>query len=158
MIPEGAVCKLYFDLEFDKTLNPSSNGISMVKTFVKFIQCELLSAFNIRCKEDCILHLDASTSVKFSQHLIFNLDQCIFKDNINAGNFVTNACEKLQMFLQGDSSLDKSTLELWKTFNLPEENLVKFLVKNKDDNSVLFCDTGGKFKLSYKHDHSFIDN
>ncbi len=118
----------------------------MVRTFVKFIQCELLSAFNIWCKEDCILYLDASTSVKFSQHLIFNLDQCIFKDNINAGHFVINACEKLQMCLQGDSSVDKSTIELWETFNLSEENLVKLQVKNKDDSLVLFCDTGGRFK------------
>ncbi len=147
VIPEGAVCKLYFDLEFDKTLNPSSNGVSMVKTFVRLIQCELLSTFNIWCKEGCILHLDASTSVKFSQHLIFDFDQCIFKDNINAGHFVINTCEKLQMFFEGDSSLETSTIAQWKTFDLTKENLKGLLVKNKDNKSVLFCDTGRKHRF-----------
>ena len=35
VIPEGAACKLYFDLEFSKELNPEHDGVEMVKTFIK---------------------------------------------------------------------------------------------------------------------------
>ena len=35
VIPEGSACKLYFDLEFSRSLNPECNGASMVQTFTK---------------------------------------------------------------------------------------------------------------------------
>ena len=35
----GAVCHLYFDLEFRKELNPIANGTQMVDTFIKVIFC-----------------------------------------------------------------------------------------------------------------------
>ena len=31
----GAVCKLYFDLEFSRTLNPLVDSNSLVETFIK---------------------------------------------------------------------------------------------------------------------------
>lgn len=31
----GAVCKLYFDLEFDRTVNPSVKGDELIETFIK---------------------------------------------------------------------------------------------------------------------------
>ena len=31
----GAVCKLYFDLEYDRTLNPGRDGDKMVETLIK---------------------------------------------------------------------------------------------------------------------------
>lgn len=35
VIPEGAVCKLYFDLEFHKPSNGGSDGNSMVSLLIK---------------------------------------------------------------------------------------------------------------------------
>lgn len=35
IIPEGAACKLYFDLEFRRDLNPDADGGAMVQTLIK---------------------------------------------------------------------------------------------------------------------------
>lgn len=35
VIPEGAVCKLYFDLEFQRIFNPSMDGESMVAFLIQ---------------------------------------------------------------------------------------------------------------------------
>ena len=39
----GAVCQLYFDLEFSNDLNPDANGTKMVDTFIKVRTCTALS-------------------------------------------------------------------------------------------------------------------
>ena len=33
----GAVCQLYFDLEFSRVFNPESNAVRMVETFIKVL-------------------------------------------------------------------------------------------------------------------------
>lgn len=37
IIPEGAACKLYFDLEFQKEFNPELDGVTMVTDLIKVI-------------------------------------------------------------------------------------------------------------------------
>ncbi|XP_078799599.1 DNA-directed primase/polymerase protein-like [Oryzias latipes] len=88
VIPEGAVCKLYFDLEFHKPSNRGSDGESMVLLLIKYVCEKLLDVYGIECSEKNVLNLDSSTEEKFSRHLIFLLQHAAFKDNIHVGKFV----------------------------------------------------------------------
>ncbi|XP_013400289.1 DNA-directed primase/polymerase protein-like, partial [Lingula anatina] len=95
IIPEGAVCKLYFDLEFNKSLNPSKDGDVMVDSFIKFVCFHLDTMFGVYCDRSMVLDLDASTTEKFSSHLIFQLPGAVFRNNVHAGHFVRKICKKL---------------------------------------------------------------
>ncbi|XP_068746764.1 DNA-directed primase/polymerase protein-like isoform X3 [Montipora capricornis] len=88
VIPEGAACRLYFDLEFKREFNPEKHGAKMVDIFIKYVCYQLKDMYNLTCNRESIVDLDSSTSSKFSRHLIFHLPGAVFKDNINVGNFV----------------------------------------------------------------------
>ncbi|XP_025099727.1 DNA-directed primase/polymerase protein-like [Pomacea canaliculata] len=105
VIPEGAVCKLYFDLEFQRDLNTRADGEAMVDTFIRYVCVWLREMFQIQCDKSDILDLDASTESKFSRHLIFQTDNAVFSDNISAGNFVREIFWKLEdhLFSQDNS-------------------------------------------------------
>ncbi|XP_022064200.2 DNA-directed primase/polymerase protein [Acanthochromis polyacanthus] len=88
VIPEGAVCKLYFDLEFHKPSNKGSDGKNMVSLFIQYVCDKLLEVYGIECSAKNVLNLDSSTDDKFSRHLIFSLQNAAFKDNIHVGRFI----------------------------------------------------------------------
>ncbi|XP_060552472.1 DNA-directed primase/polymerase protein-like [Ruditapes philippinarum] len=90
VIPEGAVCKLYFDLEYDKTVNQDCDGDHMVAIFIQFVCKALMAIFNVSCTRKDVLDLQASTERKFSRHLIFQMKNAAFKDNIHAGSSKIN--------------------------------------------------------------------
>ncbi|KAL4240945.1 hypothetical protein ACF0H5_001728 [Mactra antiquata] len=95
VIPEGAVCKLYFDLEYDKTYNPQCDGNEMMKIFIKYVCLWIYDVYKIKCNRENILDLDASTEKKFSRHLIFQLKNSCFRNNIHAGRFVLHIMSAL---------------------------------------------------------------
>ncbi|KAM4836639.1 DNA-directed primase/polymerase protein [Thomomys bottae] len=88
VIPENAVCKLYFDLEFNKPANPGANGKKMVALLIEHVCKALQELYNVHCSAEDVFNLDSSTEEKFSRHLIFQLHDIAFKDNIHVGNFV----------------------------------------------------------------------
>ncbi|XP_056264561.1 DNA-directed primase/polymerase protein [Pseudoliparis swirei] len=88
VIPEGAVCKLYFDLEFYKPSNNGADGETMVSSLIQYVCDKLMEVYGIECSAKNILNLDSSTEEKFSRHLIFNLQSAAFKDNIHMGRFI----------------------------------------------------------------------
>lgn len=88
VIPEGAVCKLYFDLEFYIPTNPRADGKQMVANLIEFVCEKLEEHYGVKCSTENVLNLDSSTEKKFSCHLIFQLDNVAFKNNIHIGNFV----------------------------------------------------------------------
>ncbi|XP_050392006.1 DNA-directed primase/polymerase protein [Patella vulgata] len=96
IIPEGSVCKLYFDLEYLIEFNPSHNGDETVEIFIKYICYWLKRMYNIECNRCNVLDLDASTDRKFSRHLIFQLNDVAFRNNIEAGYFVSFIMKRLQ--------------------------------------------------------------
>ncbi|KAA0722378.1 DNA-directed primase/polymerase protein [Triplophysa tibetana] len=85
VILEGAVCKLYFDLEFDKPSNLHLDGKAMVAKLIQYVCEKLEEAYGLHCSPKDALNLDSSTSEKFSRHLIFMLPNAAFKDNSHAG-------------------------------------------------------------------------
>ncbi|XP_021794668.2 DNA-directed primase/polymerase protein isoform X4 [Papio anubis] len=88
VIPENAVCKLYFDLEFNKPANPGADGKKMVALLIKYVCKALRELYGVNCSAEDVLNLDSSTDEKFSRHLIFQLHDVAFKDNIHVGNFL----------------------------------------------------------------------
>ncbi|KAL3876729.1 hypothetical protein ACJMK2_034530 [Sinanodonta woodiana] len=172
IIPEGSVCKLYFDLEFLKEKNQECDGIKMVEILIKFVCACLRAVFCIECDRRHILDLDASTTSKFSRHLVFQTPNITFQDNIHAGSFVCYIFSKLLSYLRPKSSptflsgtqSDKNSQEkndvdnqhaegkeeeeeekdqlsaIWSQFS--KEDLEMLIVKDKNDDETLFCDTG----------------
>ncbi|XP_004682561.1 PREDICTED: DNA-directed primase/polymerase protein [Condylura cristata] len=88
VIPENAVCKLYFDLEFNKLANPGANGKKMVALLIEHVCKALQELYKVNCSAEDVFNLDSSTDEKFSRHLIFQLHDVAFKDNAHVGNFV----------------------------------------------------------------------
>ncbi|XP_065802512.1 DNA-directed primase/polymerase protein isoform X2 [Muntiacus reevesi] len=88
VIPENAVCKLYFDLEFNRLANPGADGKKMVALLIEHVCKALQEFYRVNCSAEDVLNLDSSTEEKFSRHLIFQLGDVAFKDNIHVGNFV----------------------------------------------------------------------
>ncbi|XP_021365336.1 DNA-directed primase/polymerase protein-like [Mizuhopecten yessoensis] len=154
VIPESAVCKLYFDLEFIKEHNPDRDGDCMVDVFIKYISFWLKNKFGIRCDRKDVLDLDASTKLKFSRHLLYVIPAVAFRDNIHAGNFVHFVASELrkQCCGSGNQSLGENMTprhaqgHTENTEELPEgvtaQDLESLMVKNKDGEDVLFCDLG----------------
>uniref|UniRef100_A0A670ITU4 DNA-directed primase/polymerase protein n=1 Tax=Podarcis muralis TaxID=64176 RepID=A0A670ITU4_PODMU len=88
VIPEEAVCKLYFDLEFYIPANQEADGKQMVADLIEFICKKIDEHYGIKCSLEDVLNLDSSTKEKFSCHLIFLLHNAAFKNNIHIGNFL----------------------------------------------------------------------
>ncbi|XP_060147335.1 DNA-directed primase/polymerase protein isoform X1 [Globicephala melas] len=93
VIPENAVCKLYFDLEFNRLANPGADGKKMVALLIEHVCRALQQFYRVSCSAEDVLNLDSSTNEKFSRHLIFQLHDVAFKDNIHVGNFVRKMLE-----------------------------------------------------------------
>ncbi|KAK4307002.1 hypothetical protein Pmani_021211 [Petrolisthes manimaculis] len=134
VIQEGAVCKLYFDLEFPRAHNPCNNGSTMIDTFIAVVCHFIHQEFNLRCSRKNILELCSSTDAKFSKHLIFNIPNTAFADNIQVGNFVSMVCKKLEEFDEGRALVNIPGIEL--------QDIEQLFVLDFKKCRILFCDKG----------------
>lgn len=160
VIPEGAVCKLYFDLEFHKPSNKGADGKSMVSLLIQFVCDKLMDVYGIECSVKNVLNLDSSTEEKFSRHLIFMLPNAAFKDNIHVGRFIHAILQPIITKLRRDSCPSKADISSSdnsgqthvdsETAQSPDmkrrkqevRGLSFLLVKNKNDQNDLFVDLG----------------
>ncbi|XP_063712535.1 DNA-directed primase/polymerase protein-like isoform X2 [Symsagittifera roscoffensis] len=95
VISENKLCKLYFDLEFDKNVNKNKNGVELVELFVELV-CSCLQYSNReRPQTGDILYLDSTTANKFSCHLVFV--RTVFENNEHCGVFVKHLCDSIQL-------------------------------------------------------------
>jgi hypothetical protein len=128
VIPEGHACKLYFDIEFNRDLNPSCDGDHLIDILIEAVSQELVRVFHIgKCTKNDVLDLDSSTDKKFSRHLIFNLKDAVFADNLQAGNFVAYLSDQLK---QEICSAD------------PSSKIRQLIVKSPHTTEDLFIDLG----------------
>ena len=92
LIPEGVPCRLYFDIEFSKKYNKEiTEDISETLIFelISELIFEFKGKYNLVIDRKCVVDLEASTSEKFSRHLIVHLpNKALFADNCHAGAFV----------------------------------------------------------------------
>ncbi|XP_007496122.1 DNA-directed primase/polymerase protein isoform X2 [Monodelphis domestica] len=113
VIPENAVCKLYFDLEFNRPTNPGADGKKMVALLIEHVCTALQELFNVHCSVEDVLNLDSSTDEKFSRHLIFQLSDVAFKNNIHVGVYTRNRNFRLYK---------SSKLGKWVPLEIAEDN------------------------------------
>nr|XP_058158293.1 DNA-directed primase/polymerase protein isoform X2 [Dasypus novemcinctus] len=109
VIPENAVCKLYFDLEFNKLANPVADGQQMVALLIEYVCKALQEFYNVNCSAEDVFNLDSSTDEKFSRHLIFQLHDVAFKDNIHVGNFVRKILQPALTLIDHEDDLIPET-------------------------------------------------
>ncbi|XP_077618253.1 DNA-directed primase/polymerase protein isoform X5 [Crocuta crocuta] len=110
VIPENAVCKLYFDLEFNKLANPEADGKKMIALLIEHVCKALQELYRVKCSAEDVFNLDSSTDEKFSHHLIFQLHDVAFKDNIHVGNFVRKILQPAFQLIAGkDDSISETT-------------------------------------------------
>lgn len=67
----GKPCNLYFDVEFERNLNPNAKGDAMVTIFVQFVSEFLHRRYDFEGLD--VVDLESSSDTKFSRHLIFRI-------------------------------------------------------------------------------------
>lgn len=148
VILEGAVCKLYFDLEFHKASNKNLDGKMMVAKLIQYVCEKLEEVYGLHCSAKDVLDLDSSTSDKFSHHLIFMLPNAAFKDNSHVGRFIHDILHPALTNLKksnpeapGENRDDVEGTQAKR--RKTEENDLGFLtVKNEKGQEQLFVDLG----------------
>lgn len=103
IIREGSPCHLYFDLEFNRTLNVEANGVAMVDLLLSVISDSMLDIYGLQFETDWTIELDSSTTEKFSRHLIIHVPNAAFKDNSHVGAFVGEICARIARLREIDT-------------------------------------------------------
>ena len=80
--------KLFYDMEFYKSVNPTLCGQQLTLHFIREVIKELKDIYSIETSEKECLILESTDAKKFSVHLIF-YDIC-FQDIFQLGRFVKN--------------------------------------------------------------------
>ena len=135
VIPQDAHCHLYFDLEFDKSVNKNINGADLIEVWIAVVIFCLKKTFNISASRKNIVELDSTTDAKFSQHQIWHLSNAAFRNNFEAGKFVRNMCSIVRSTLSDDSMSQKHR------FHPTLDDKLNLLMVNKSTGEkVLFVD------------------
>ena len=92
VINSDHMSKLYFDVEFPVKENLQKDGLQMAKKLLEVTSELLKEKFNHDANDKDILVLEASTSLKFSLHIIFT--KTVFRNNQIVGKFVKNFVKK----------------------------------------------------------------
>ena len=148
VIPEGHSCRLYFDLEFYRDVNPGLQGTDITEVFMNLVCFYLQQMYDIQCDRRNIVDLDSSTALKFSRHLIFHLPKAVFCSNIDCGSFVKYVYEMARRKLAKNSNSDHSDfrpmdVNLEKEIEPPDGiNIEMLFVNNKDGRKAFFADLG----------------
>jgi len=99
LIPESTPCRLYFDIEFEKSANTEISCVKaegLLSDFIDELIMEIQSIYSILISRKCIVDLDSSTSKKFSRHLIIHFPAGhLFADVVACGIFVKNFVGRL---------------------------------------------------------------
>jgi hypothetical protein len=64
---EGYPCRLYFDVEFETSANPSLDGAKLVEELIALTTEVLEEALDVRVDRRAFLEMDSSTPAKFSR-------------------------------------------------------------------------------------------
>ncbi|XP_046750114.1 DNA-directed primase/polymerase protein-like [Diprion similis] len=139
VIPDGSPCHLYFDLEFTKDLNPTSDGSKMTKTLIDVFCAYFLEHWGFPCRRSDVLSLDSTTDVKFSRHLVFHVKNVMFKNNKHTGRFVKAICSSIRQSLLVDNTKRSSADNILSHF--PRGDLAELFV-NTMKGKQLFVDEG----------------
>ena len=73
IIREKYPCRLYFDLEYLISHNPTVKGMEMLSKWTALVSWKLYEVYGVCVHAGHVIDLDSSTEEKFSHHLIFIL-------------------------------------------------------------------------------------
>ncbi|XP_015172025.1 PREDICTED: DNA-directed primase/polymerase protein-like [Polistes dominula] len=135
VIPEGAPCWLYVDLEFLYELNPNSNGSRMTNTLIDILCAFMLKEWHLPCNKFNIINLDSTNNEKFSRHLIFAIKDVAFKDNFHVGKFMKYVCMEITNYLN-NTETHHDILSTFSKIDIEE------LIINMKNGRKLFIDVG----------------
>uniref|UniRef100_A0A8C9Q985 DNA-directed primase/polymerase protein n=1 Tax=Spermophilus dauricus TaxID=99837 RepID=A0A8C9Q985_SPEDA len=82
----------------------------MVALLIEYVCKALQELYNVSCSSEDVFNLDSSTDEKFSRHLIFQLHDVAFKDNVHVGNFVRKILQPAFHFIASED--DDRILEI----------------------------------------------
>ncbi|KAI9123292.1 hypothetical protein K1719_006181 [Acacia pycnantha] len=82
VIKEGLPCHLYFDLEFNKRVNPGKDGYEMVDLLISVILEALNEKYFICGDPEWIVELDSSTDEKFYGAQTKNLSRASVENKV----------------------------------------------------------------------------
>ena len=109
VITENDYCRLHFDIECSRELNPDFNYESAMEIFKNRVSREFGMSLAHNFDPDTIsrlidgsmchemfLEMDSTNNKKFSRHLVLNMRPGVFfKNNIDVGNFVDSLMHKI---------------------------------------------------------------
>lgn len=134
VIEHNKPCKLHLDIEFDRRLNPSSDGQSMIRIFKRFLIDYILQKTGVSVAISDIVDLDSSTQSKFSRHLIvagprvestylehMRRTLLIFRNNIECGAFVKTMCAEIKRIASTSRHALKSLLIFTRNSHIKSE-------------------------------------
>ena len=117
IIPPNLPCRLYFDLEFSKVLNPHDDGEESYTIFKSLLKAQVQKTFGLTISDTVlgdngtiygnIVELDATNWKKFSRHIIVNLPgEYVFRDSKHVFTFVQYLYNVIKATDTGDELKD----------------------------------------------------
>nr|XP_021506430.1 DNA-directed primase/polymerase protein [Meriones unguiculatus] len=146
-----------------KLFHRQNQAFNFVKSCKEHVCKALGELYNVHCSAEDVFNLDSSTEEKFSRHLIFQLHEVAFKDNIHVGNFVRKILQpalhllakededKIPEVMSHEAScfsdvlLKQEVSEAWEKPGPPKQcgpDLSFLVVKNSLGEKHLFVDLG----------------
>ena len=141
VIPTDSNCHMYFDLEFNKLLNPCVDGQNLVDLWIEFVSFCLKKELDVTTCRKHVIELDSTTHTKFSQHLIWHIPYTVFKSNLDVGNFVCHICNSLRLYLKMKSNVSTESDYRLYSMNFADK-LKDLMVNTSSDEKALFVDEG----------------
>ena len=100
-------CHLYFDIEYNKILNPKRDGEKAMAIFKRYLTEKVQTILGLHISDFVIeengsfsgniIEFDASNVKKFSKHIVVHLPgPYFFRDNIHVGEFVDFLCKEIK--------------------------------------------------------------
>ncbi|KAK1341755.1 hypothetical protein QTO34_016504 [Cnephaeus nilssonii] len=130
-----------------KLANPGADGKKMVALLIEHVCKALQELYRVNCSAEDVFNLDSSTDEKFSRHLIFQLHDVAFKDNIHVGNFVRKILQPaFHLIASGDDEDDGDRRELDMEFKGTGEAGVRG-AEQPDLSFLVVKDPAGKRRL-----------
>ena len=144
VIREGLPCYLYFDIEYSKELNPTTDGQRAMAAFLEFLPRGLRKLYpehKFEFRPGDIIDLDSSSDTKFSRHLIVrpNSAQVVFKDNIHMGACVRRLLQVIREEMKGGGSAELAHIFVRTS---PSQEGFSYPMDRSADQSQPFVDTG----------------
>uniref|UniRef100_A0AC35G1M8 DNA-directed primase/polymerase protein n=1 Tax=Panagrolaimus sp. PS1159 TaxID=55785 RepID=A0AC35G1M8_9BILA len=96
IIQEGLPCRLYFDLEFNKSDNPDLKENEILSKFLQFVCSLIKEMYHIEISEKSFLLLDSTTDQKFSVHATCHFpNSYLFPNNVAMREFIAKLTQRM---------------------------------------------------------------